>query len=143
MDSEWPANRVSMHMHTLFAFNFQNILLDFNSETRYILCSVHILFLGKSQRKDNVRCEGQEGNLQSHASQRFSSVQSLSHVCLFATPWIAACQASMSITNSRSSLKLMSIESVMPSSHLILCHPLLLLPPTPPSSRVKVLEFQL
>ena len=63
----------------------------------------------------------------------FSSVQSLSHVRLFATPWIAAHQASLSITNSRSSLKLMSMESVMPSSHLILCHPLLLLPPIPPS----------
>ena len=66
----------------------------------------------------------------------FSSVQSLSRVQLFATPWIAACQASLSITKSRSSLKLMSIESVMPSSHLVLCHPLLLLPPTPPSIRV-------
>ena len=62
-----------------------------------------------------------------------SSVQSLSHVRLFATPWIKARQASMSITNSRSSLRLMSIESVMPSSHLILCHPLLLLPAIPPS----------
>ena len=65
-----------------------------------------------------------------------SSVQSLSHVWLFATPWIAARQASLSITNSRSSLRLTSIESVMPSSHLILCHPLLLLPPIPPSIRV-------
>ena len=64
------------------------------------------------------------------------SDQSLSRVRLFATPWIAACQASLSITNSRSSLKLMSIESLMPSSHLILCHPLLLLPPIPPSIRV-------
>ena len=59
----------------------------------------------------------------------FSSVQSLSHVRLFATPWTAACQASLSITNSRSSLKLMSIELVMPSNHLILCC-LLLLPPS-------------
>ena len=67
---------------------------------------------------------------------QFSSVQSLSRVQLFATPWIAARQASLSITNSRSSLKLMSIELVMPSSHLILCHPLLLLPPIPPSIRV-------
>ena len=66
----------------------------------------------------------------------FSSVQSLSCVWFFATPWIAARQASLSITNSRSSLKLMSIESVMPSSHLILCRPLLLLPPIPPSIRV-------
>ena len=66
----------------------------------------------------------------------FSSIQSLSHVRLFVTPWIAACQASLSITNSRSLLKLMCIESVMPSSHLILCRPLLLLPPIPPSIRV-------
>ena len=84
----------------------------------------------------------------------FSSVQPLSRVRLFAAPWIAACQASLSITNSQSSLKLTSMESVMPSSHLILCHPLLL-PPIPPSIRVfsnpsvnsshevaKVLEFQ-
>ena len=67
---------------------------------------------------------------------QFSSVQSLSRVRLFATPWIAACQASLSITNSLSSLKLMSIESVMPSSHLILCRPFLLLPPILPSIRV-------
>ena len=67
---------------------------------------------------------------------QFSSVQSLSRVLLFATPWIAARQASLSITNSRSSPKLLSIESVMPSSHLILCRPLLLLPPNAPSIRV-------
>ena len=67
---------------------------------------------------------------------KFSSVQLLSRVWLFETPWIAACQASLSITNSQSSLKLTSIELVMPSSHLILCRPLLLLPPIPPSTRV-------
>ena len=83
-----------------------------------------------------------------------SSVQLLSHVQLFETPWIAARQASLSITNSRSSLKLTSIESVMPSSHLILGRPLLLLPSSPPSISLlqwvnsshevaKVLEFQL
>ena len=66
---------------------------------------------------------------------KFSLVQSLSHVQLFVTPWIAACQASLSITNSRSP-KLMSIESVMPSNHLILCHPLLLPPSNFPSIRV-------
>ena len=66
----------------------------------------------------------------------FSSVQSLSHVRLFVTPWISARQASLSITNSQRSLKLMSIESVMPSSHLILCHPLLFLPSIFPSIRV-------
>ena len=64
------------------------------------------------------------------------SDQSLSHVRLFATPLIPARQASLSITNSRSSPRLMSIQSVMPSSHLILCRPLLLLPPIPPSNRV-------
>ena len=66
----------------------------------------------------------------------FSSVQSLSHDWLFVTPWIAACQASLSITISLSSLKLTSIESVIPSNHLILCHPIFLLPPNPPSIRV-------
>ena len=69
-------------------------------------------------------------------SVQFSSVQSLSRVWLFATPWIAARQASLSISYSRSSLRLTYIESVMPSSHLILCRPLLLLPPIPPSIRV-------
>ena len=83
-----------------------------------------------------------------------SSVQSLSHIQLFVTPWNAAQQAFLSITNSQSSPKLMSIESVMPSSHLILCCLLFLLPPIPPSIRVfsnestlhmvgKVLELQL
>ena len=65
-----------------------------------------------------------------------NSVQSLSHVQLFTTPWIAARHAFLSITNSRSSLRVTSIKSVMPSSHLILCRPLLLLPPIPPSIRV-------
>ena len=91
----------------------------------------------------------------------FSSVQSLGRVRLFATPWTAACQASLSITNYQSLPKLMSIESVIPSSHHILCHPLLLLPSIFPNIRVffsnepalqmwratwwvaKVLEFQL
>ena len=71
-------------------------------------------------------CPGNLNNL-------FSSVQSRSCVWLFATPWIAAHQASQSITNCRSSLKLMSIESVMPYTHLILCHPFLLLPSIFPS----------
>ena len=84
----------------------------------------------------------------------FSSVQSLSRVRLFATPWIAACQASLSLTNSRSSLRLMSIESVMPFSHLIFCRPLSSCPnPSQHQSLfqwvnsshevAKVLEFQL
>ena len=74
---------------------------------------------------------------------QFSSVQLLSRVRLFATPWIAARQASLSITISQSSLRLTSIESVMPSSHLILCRPLLLLPPIPSSIRVISIESTL
>ena len=65
-----------------------------------------------------------------------SSVQSLSRVCIFATPWILAHQDSLSITNSQSLLKLMSIESVMPSNHLVFCHPLLIMPSVFPSIRV-------
>ena len=68
-------------------------------------------------------------------SDQIRSDQSLSRVRLFATSWIAARQASLSITNSRSSLRLTSIESAMPSSHLVLCRPLLLLPPIPPCIR--------
>ena len=97
---------------------------------------------------------GHDGSDLAVAKGWFSSVQSLSRVQLFATPSIAAHQASLSITISQSSLRLMPIESVMPSNHLILCRPLLLLLPNPPSIRVffnestlhevvKVLEFQL
>ena len=100
--------------------------------------------------KAGTLCFQTEGKSVPH----FSSVQSLSRVWLFATPWITARQASLSITNSWSSLRLTSIESVMPSSHLILCRPLLLLPPIPSSISLfqwvnslhevaKVLEFQL
>ena len=71
-----------------------------------------------------------------HSSVQFSSVQSLSRVRLWATPWTAARQASLSITNSRSLFKLMCIESVMPSNHLILCCPLLLPPSIFPRIRV-------
>ena len=75
-----------------------------------------------------------QSNLYSWPISQFSSVtQSCPTLC---NPWIAACQASLSVTNSWSLLKLMSIVSVMPSSHLILCHPLILLPPIPPSIRV-------
>ena len=83
--------------------------------------------------------EYENTNLKRYVSphvHQFSSVQSLSRVQLFATPWTAARQASLSITNSRSSRKLTSLESVMPSSHLILGRPLFLLPPIPPSIRV-------
>ena len=71
-----------------------------------------------------------------YAFSQFSSVQSLNRVWSFVTPWITARQASLSITSSRSSFRLMSIESLMPSSHLILCRPLLLLLLVPPSIRV-------
>ena len=80
----------------------------------------------------SMKCKG----LWTVFSNQFSSVQLFSHVQLFVTSWIAAHQASLSITNSRSLPKLMCIELVMPSSHLILYHPLLLLPPTPPNIRV-------
>ena len=73
--------------------------------------------------------------------QIFSSVQSLSHVWLFATPWTAACQASLSITNFQSLLKLMPIELVMPSNHFILCHPLLLTSSVIPSIMVILSQF--
>ena len=71
-----------------------------------------------------------------HRKFKISSIQFLSCIWLFATPWTAAQQASLSITNSRSSLKLMSIQSVMPSNRIILCHPLLFLPSIFPSTRV-------
>ena len=87
--------------------------------------------------------EWREGNtglppflIYSNLHQSIQSVQSLSRVWLSATPWTAARQASLSITNSQSSLRLMSIESVMPSSHLILCRPLLFLPSIPPNIKV-------
>ena len=67
---------------------------------------------------------------------QFSSVQSLNHIWLFANPWITACQATLSVTNSQNLPKLMSIESVMPSTHIILCRPRLLLPPIPHSIRL-------
>ena len=82
------------------------------------------------------RCINWYNHLKHCVNIYFSSDQLLSRVRLFATPWIAAREASLSITNSRSSPRLTSIESVMPSSHLILCCPLFLLPPIPPSIRM-------
>ena len=89
-----------------------------------------------SSRLQSIPTSGSFSISHFFASVQFSSVQTLSHVRRFATPWIAACQASLSVTNSWSSLRLTSIESVMPSSHLFLCRPLLLLPPIPLSIRV-------
>ena len=88
-----------------------------------------------SIKKMLVKTTNSKFALVTFSSVQFSSVQSLSRVRLFATTWIAARQASLSITNSQSLPKLMSIELVMPSSHLILCRPLLLLPPIPPGIR--------
>ena len=91
------------------------------------------------KKKKKVMPQSQRGNsifLLIKVWVQFSSVQSLSRVRILATPWIAARQASLSITKSRSSLKLMCIVLVMPSSYLILCRSLLLLPPIPPSIRV-------
>ena len=92
-----------------------------------LLSSYTFIFLLFTINKNCYRiCLLQEEKLEIIPYETFSSVQSLSHVRLFATPWIAACQASLSITNSQSWLKLMPIELVMPSKHLILCCPLLL-----------------
>ena len=104
------------------------------------LCIYLRLFLSSSQfclrvRKDNGSANPCVLLMEMISSEQIRSDQSLSRVWLFATPWIAARQASLSITNPWSSLRLTSIESVMPFSHLI-CRPLLLLPPIPPSIRV-------
>ena len=130
------------HRITISSSNFTYTLKRIKSKVskRHLYTQIHSCVICSSQKveatqvsinrwmeKQNVLC-GYNGI--------FSSVQLLSRVRLFATPWITARQASLSITNSQSSLKLMSIESVMPSSHLILCCPLLLLPPIPPSIRV-------
>ena len=96
----------------------------------------------KKKKKDSKTLSSYKTSMQKLYQRKkvtgiqFSSVQSHSRVRLFATPWISAHQASLSITISRSSLRLMSIESVMPSSHLILDRPLLLLPRIPPSIRI-------
>ena len=112
-----------------YSFDYMDLCWQVMSLLFYILSRFVIVFLPRSKRL-------LISWLQSPSAVIFSSVQSLSRVRLFATPWIAWHQASLSITNSRSSLKLMSIELVMPSSHLILCRPRPLLPPFPPRIRV-------
>jgi len=103
-------------------------------ETWKIISRIIYIQLRPNQRMSNIFPDGFQNWYEPVIpSVQFSSVQSLSRVWLFATPWITARQASLSITISRSSLKLTSIKSAMPSSHLILCHPLFLLPPIPPS----------
>ena len=93
---------------------------------------IHVMEYYSHTKRNENWCKPQHG----YILKAFSSVQLLSRVQLFATPWTAARQASLFIANSRSLLKHMSIRSVMPSSHLILCRPLLLLPPIPPIIRV-------
>ena len=107
--------------------------------------SVLALHIQGSTSKDSNNCGFTQPWIQSFVDYvvMFSSVQSLSHVWLFETPWTAACQASLSITNSRNPPKLMSFESVMPSNNLILCRPLLLLPSIFPSIRVFSNEWAL
>ena len=118
---DWAAN-THTHVHTCH----KKVILSFptrGNKLRHDFCIWAFIYLLLFFSKYNwsIQC---------------SSVQLLSHVWLFATPWITAHQASLSTTNSWSLLKLTSIESVMPSSHLILCCPLFLLPPIPPSIRV-------
>ena len=112
--------RLSIHCHCLCYKAFIRLETVISSII-LLWASYHSVSLSVSFRKLN---------------QSVQLVQSLSRVQLFATPWIATCQASLSITNTRSTRRLTSIESVMPSSHLILGRPLLLLPPIPPSIRV-------
>ena len=115
---------IIIHTMTWVNTNFSALLLDVSKIGKYLVHSWPSM--------DNFFFfSGREGFV-----PQFSSVQSLSRVWLFATPWAAACQSSLSIINSQSLPKLMSIESVMPSNHLILCCPLLLLPSIFPSIRV-------
>ena len=119
--------------------DLKNLLLDrcrFSIFTLILSLDKTTLGLLSSGRCREHRHGGSQMLTNNLRSIQFSSVQLLSRVRLFVTPRIAARQASLSITNSRSSLKHTSIESVMPSSHLILCPPLLLLPPIPPRIRV-------
>ena len=128
-DSNFLLIRIILTTHTL------NSTLIISEILQFIDNQLPCLVLQKKKRFDNSLVV-QSLELSTFTVVQFSSVQSLSHVRFFATPWITACQASLSITNTRSSLKLMSIKAVMPSSHLILCRPLFLLPPIPPSIRV-------
>ena len=134
-DHEKYCLKLSIHLLTLFSQDHSSYWVGWVDSS--------------AQRLLNI-----ESSLKEAWHLQFSSLQSLSCVQLFETPWMAAHQASLSKTNSQSSPKLTSIESVMPSSHLILCHPLLLLSPIPPSISLfqwvnsshevaKVLEFQL
>ena len=122
------------HHNVLQSFIMSAILI--NCEIPKMLWNIYLHQLSYCQVHIGASVSAEWMNVYMHRLTQFSSVQSLSRVRLFANPWITARQASLSITNSRSPLKPMSIKSVMHSSHLILCHPLLRLPPIPPSIRV-------
>ena len=111
-------------------FSYTQTLLHLRYAESFVIISVHHLCTHCS-----VLTAWKTPSILSEVTRVFSSVQSLSHVWLFATPWTAACHAFLSITNSWSPPKPMSIESMMPSNHLILCPPLLLLPSIFPSIR--------
>ena len=118
----------------------QHPVVDVTGDRSKVWCCKEQYYIGtwnvRSMNQDKLDVVKQEMARVNINILGISSVQSLSRVQLFETPWIAALQASPSITISPSSLRLMSIESVMPSSHLILGRPFLLLPPIPPSIRV-------
>ena len=114
------------------------VLVSAEQQSESIICIIYLSFSGHSAVKNLPANAGDAGDmgLIPGLGRSLSSVQSLSHVGFFVTPWIAARQAPLSITYSQSLLKLISIESVMPSNHLILCCPFLLLPSIFPSIRV-------
>ena len=138
----WMTNTVTVMPYTMILSKCLTHKRYHTSKTPFLASELQDLFkssqpiYGKN-RDEGIKQENCNGTIIWICSyHQFSSVQLLSRVWLFVSPWIAARQASLSITISQSSLKLTSIESVMPSSHLILCRPLLLLPPIPPSIRV-------
>ena len=116
-------------------YSFSSIMKFFSLIPQFPIAFVILKLLLLIPIIYDITLKGQQPSLGNYQS-KFSSVQLLSRVQLFVTPWAAECQASLPITNSWSLLKFMSIKSVMPSNHLILCHPLLLLPPVFPSIRV-------
>ena len=133
---QWKMPRGSRkNWQTKFFLKFHRNTLRYEGQESFVRWLINT-WKGAQHRSLLEKCTSKlQWHITSHRSEsvQFSSVQSLNRVRLFATPWIAACQASLSITNSRSSLRLTFIESVMSSGHLILCRPLLLLPPIPPS----------
>ena len=140
MDCSMPVSSV-LHGVCSNSYPFELVMLS----NHLIFCFQYFPVLGSFPKSQLVTSGGQSigasawappMNIQGWLTLGFSSVQVLSHVQLFETPWTVACQAFLSITNSQSLLKLMSIKSLMPSNHLIHCHPLLLLPSIFPSNRV-------